>query len=59
MMTFATAIHADLYQKGQPCDKWSFISAYSVIRKPIQKSIHSASQSLGGVFRVVFDRWVQ
>lgn len=32
-----------LYEKAQPCDKWSFTSAYSVIRKPIQNSIHSAS----------------
>lgn len=32
-----------LYEKAQPCDKWSFTSAYSVIRKPIHNSIHSAS----------------
>lgn len=48
MMAFATTMHTDLYQKAQLCDKWSFSSAYSAIRKPIQNSIHSASQSLGG-----------
>lgn len=48
MTGFATTMHTGVYQKAQLCDKGSFSSAYSAIRKPIQNSIYSASQSLGG-----------
>lgn len=51
-MTFVTAIHTDLYCKGRLGDKWSSTSVYSVIRKPIQKSIRSAPQSLGGYLKL-------
>lgn len=47
-MAFAPIRHTNLYQKAQPRDKRSFTSAYSVIRKLIQNSIRSASQSLEG-----------
>ena len=51
-MTFVTAKHTDLYWKHQQGDKRSSTSVYSIIRKPIQKSIHSASQSLGGYLKL-------
>lgn len=46
-MAFATTTHTDVYQQAQLCDKWSFSSAYFAIRKPIQNSTDSSSQSLG------------
>lgn len=49
MMAFATSAHTGLHGKARPCDRRSFTSAYPVIRKPMQSSLHSASQSLGGI----------
>lgn len=51
-MTFVTAIRTDLCWKRQLGYKRSSTSAYSVIRKPMQKSIRSASQSLGGYLKL-------
>lgn len=46
-MAFATTMNMDLYQKAQLCDKWLFTAAYLIIRKPIQNTFQSASQTLG------------